>query len=122
MRLEAWRNAQDHGNYIAARLTGVLEPYRGNPWFWSDQYELHLQITGHAEAAARHVTRTISDKARILFHLDGGGRLVAASGLGPLGEIARDMRLAEMLVVQGASPDAAALADPAIKLKQLLRG
>ena len=122
IRLEAWRNAQDQGNYLAGHLTGEAGAYAGTPWFWSGQYDLHLQIAGLADGAVQTVTRVTGPDARILFHLDAAGRLIAASGLGPLSQVAREMRLAEMLVAQGVVVAAAALADPATKLKQLLRG
>ena len=58
--------------------------------------------------------------AFILFHLDAGGRLIAASGIGPGNTVARDIRLAEMMIAAGIHPDPAALAVPDIKLKTLL--
>jgi 3-phenylpropionate/trans-cinnamate dioxygenase ferredoxin reductase subunit len=55
-----------------------------------------------------------------LFHLDAGGRLVAASGIGKGNAVARDIRLAEMLIAKRARPRAEQLASPDIKLKALL--
>ena len=54
------------------------------------------------------------------FHLDAEGRLVAASGVGPIGKIAREIRLGEMLIAKRAHPDPAALASLGVKLKSLL--
>ena len=90
------------------------------PWFWSDQYELTLQISGLAEGTAATVRRDLEEGAFILFHLDGEGRLIAASGIGPGNAVARDIRLAEMLIAAGAKPDPLALASPEIRLKKLL--
>jgi 3-phenylpropionate/trans-cinnamate dioxygenase ferredoxin reductase subunit len=56
----------------------------------------------------------------MLFHLAADGRLVAASGLGPLGKIGREVRLAEMLIARSARPDRDALASPDVRLKSLL--
>ncbi|APG88359.1 NAD(P)/FAD-dependent oxidoreductase [Sinorhizobium americanum] len=120
VRLEAWRNAQDQGTLVAANLTGAGEPLTSVPWFWSDQYELTLQIAGLAEGAATTVRRDLTDGAFILFHLDGEGRLIAASGIGPGNAVARDIRLAEMLIAAGSRPDPAALSSPETKLKKLL--
>ncbi|MCG5481998.1 NAD(P)/FAD-dependent oxidoreductase [Sinorhizobium alkalisoli] len=119
VRLEAWRNAQEQGTLAAANLLGAAEPITAVPWFWSDQYELTLQIAGLADGAETTVRRDLGD-ARILFHLDGDGRLIAASGIGPGNAVARDIRLAEMLIAAGARPDPAALASPETKLKKLL--
>lgn len=120
VRLESWRNAQEQGAAAAAGMLGADEIYAAVPWFWSDQYDLTLQVAGLAEGAAHDVCRTLSANARIIFHLDAGGRLLAASGLGPGGAVARDIRLAEMLIARSARPEPGALADPAFKLKSLL--
>jgi 3-phenylpropionate/trans-cinnamate dioxygenase ferredoxin reductase component len=120
LRLEAWRNAQDQGNLAAANLLGAGEAMSSLPWFWSDQYDLTLQIAGLADGATQTVRRDMADGAFILFHLDHEGRLIAASGIGPGNAIARDIRLAEMIIGAGVRPDPAALAAPATKLKSLL--
>ena len=46
VRLEAWRNAQDQGRHAAINMLGGAETYAAVPWFWSDQYDMHLQIAG----------------------------------------------------------------------------
>jgi len=120
LRLEAWRNAQDQGNLAAANLLGAGEAMSSLPWFWSDQYDLTLQIAGLAEGASQTVRRDMADGAFILFHLDADGGLIAASGIGKGNAIARDIRLAEMIIAAGVRPDPAALAAPAMKLKSLL--
>ncbi|MDW5316370.1 NAD(P)/FAD-dependent oxidoreductase [Rhizobium sp. PL01] len=120
LRLEAWRNAQEQGLLAAANLLGAGETTTAIPWFWSDQYDLTLQIAGLADGAVQTVRREMADGAFILFHLDGGGRLIAASGIGHGNTIARDIRLAEMMIAAGVHPDPAALAAPATKLKSLL--
>lgn len=120
VRLESWRNAQEQGNVAAANMLGKEEAFDKVPWFWSDQYDLTLQVAGLSDGTASTVMRPLSGEAEILFHLDVEGRLLAASGLGPDGAVARDIRLAEMLIAKQAHPDPAALADPSIKLKSLL--
>ena len=120
LRLEAWRNAQDQGQLAAANLLGAEETITAIPWFWSDQYDLTLQIAGLADGAAQTVRREMAEGAFILFHLDAGGRLIAASGIGPGNTVARDIRLAEMMIAAGINPDPAALAAPDTKLKTLL--
>ncbi|MBX5039115.1 FAD-dependent oxidoreductase [Rhizobium lentis] len=120
VRLESWRNAHEQGALAAANMMGAQETSAAVPWFWSDQYDLTLQIAGLAEGAVTTVRRDLSTEAFILFHLGADGRLLAASGIGPGNAIARDIRLAEMLIAAGRHPDPAALAAPEIKLKQLL--
>ncbi|HWJ75660.1 MAG TPA: FAD-dependent oxidoreductase [Kaistia sp.] len=120
IRLEAWRNAQDQGNAVAKAMLGANERYEAVPWFWSDQYDLTLQIAGLSDLATRTVTRDLGEGARIDFHLAADGRLVSASGLGPNGRIARDVRLAEMLIARRARPPVMQLTDPGTKLKSLM--
>ena len=67
-----------------------------------------------------HLRRDLGAGAFILFHLDAGGRLIAASGIGPGNAVARDIRLAEMLIAARAHPDPDALTSSDIKLKSLL--
>jgi 3-phenylpropionate/trans-cinnamate dioxygenase ferredoxin reductase subunit len=122
LRLEAWRNAQDHGNAAASGMLGGTEPYAAVPWFWSDQYDITLQIAGLPDEGRETVTRDLGDGARLDFHLAADGRLVAASAVGPNGRIAKEVRLAEMLIAKRATPDRSALADASVKLKGLLAG
>ncbi len=120
VRLEAWRNAQEQGALAARNMLGANEPHAAVPWFWSDQYGLTLQIAGLSDEGRSIVRRDLDDGAFILFHLAEDGRLVAASGIGPGNAVARDIRLAEMLIAKRASPSAEALGSQAVKLKSLL--
>jgi 3-phenylpropionate/trans-cinnamate dioxygenase ferredoxin reductase subunit len=120
IRLEAWRNAQDQGAFVARAMLGASEPYAVVPWFWSDQHDLTLQIAGLVDEGTSTVVRDLGDSARLFFHLAADGRLVAASGVGPTGKVARDIRLAEMLIARRAVPEPGSLASPAVKLKALL--
>jgi hypothetical protein len=119
LRLEAWKNADVQGALAARNMLGANEPYREIPWFWSDQYELTLQIAGHPEHGTRAVERPV-EGGRLFFHLDEAGRLVGVSSLGPAA-IAKEAKLGQMMLERDASPDPALLADPKQKLKALLR-
>ena len=120
VRLESWRNAQEQGTLAAANMLGADTPVSAVPWFWSDQYDMVLQIAGLADGATTHLRRDLGEGAFILFHLDAEGRLIAASGIGPGNAVARDIRLAEMLIAARAHPDPAALIASNVKLKTLL--
>jgi len=120
IRLAAWRNAQDQGAFAARAMVGASEPYSAVPWFWSDQHDLTLQVAGLVDEGRTTVVRDLGDDARIYFHIADDGRLVAASGIGPTGKVARDIRLAEMLIARRAKPEPGSLASPAVKLKALL--
>lgn len=120
VRLEAWRNAQEQGSLAARNMLGAGLKLESVPWFWSDQYELGLQVAGLADEGVSTVRRELGDGAFILFHVAADGRLVAASGIGPGNAVARDIRLAEMLIARSACPDPAQLAAADVKLKALL--
>lgn len=122
MRLEAWRNATDQANVATGNMLGGAKPYLAVPWFWSDQYDLSLQIAGHPADGVTTVRRQIGEQAFVIFHLDGDGRLVGASGIGTGNTIARDVKLAEMLIARQAAPAAAQLMDASVQLKALLKG
>jgi len=120
VRLEAWRNAQEQGALAARNMLGAGEAHAAVPWFWSDQYGLSLQIAGLSDEGRSVVRRDLDDGAFILFHLAEDGRLVAASGIGPGNAVARDIRLAEMLIGKRAMPTPEALGSQTVKLKSLL--
>ncbi|WP_292151018.1 oxidoreductase C-terminal domain-containing protein, partial [Mesorhizobium sp.] len=120
VRLEAWRNAQEQGALAAKNMLGANEAHAAVPWFWSDQYGLTLQIAGLSDEGRSTVRRDLYDGAFILFHLAEDGRLVAASGIGPGNAVARDIRLAEMLIAKRATPAPEALGSQSVKLKSLL--
>lgn len=120
VRLEAWRNAQEQGTLAARNMLGAFEPHKAVPWFWSDQYDLGLQVAGLADEGTQTIRRDLADGTFILFHLDDDGRLVAASGIGPGNAVAKDIRLAEMLIARSVKPDPVQLAASDVKLKSLL--
>lgn len=120
VRLESWRNAQEQGTLAAANMLGEGNSISAVPWFWSDQYDLTLQIAGLPDDATTMLRRDLSDGAFILFHLDDAGRLLAVSGIGHGNAVARDIRLAEMLIAARAHPDPEALTASHVKLKSLL--
>ncbi|MFQ8431392.1 NAD(P)/FAD-dependent oxidoreductase [Amaricoccus sp. W119] len=120
VRLESWRSAQEQGGLAARNMLGAGETVSAVPWFWSDQYDLTLQIAGLADGAGSHVRREGKDGAFLIFHLAPDGRLLSASGIGPGNAVAKEIRLAEMLIARRATPDPQALADPGVNLKKLL--
>jgi 3-phenylpropionate/trans-cinnamate dioxygenase ferredoxin reductase subunit len=100
-------------------MLGASEAHAATPWFWSDQYEHQLQVSGEPVLAVSSVTRTL-DAGELNFYLGADGRLVGASGFGPVAAVAKDLKLARMLVERRAAVAPALLADPATPLKPLL--
>lgn len=56
MRLESVQNAIDMAEVVAANMLGADTPYHPQPWFWSDQYDVKLQIAG-LNAGYTHIVR-----------------------------------------------------------------
>jgi 3-phenylpropionate/trans-cinnamate dioxygenase ferredoxin reductase component len=121
LRLEAWRNAVDQANTVAQIINGNTSPFHVVPWFWSDQYDLGLQVSGLPHAAVSSVVRTRDDGAVVWFGLDQSGVLVSAAAIGEGTGIAKDIRLAERLIAAGATPAPHELSDPTSDLKQLVK-
>ncbi len=46
IRLESVQAAVDQAKTVAADILGAAQPYAAIPWFWSDQYDLKLQMVG----------------------------------------------------------------------------
>ena len=122
LRLEAWRSAQEQAATAVANMLGGQKAHVNIPWFWSDQYDLSLQIAGLGDMGPHTVVRQPAPEALLLFHLADDGTLMGASGIGPGNSIARDVKLAEMMIAKGMKPAPEALADSALQLKTLLKG
>ena len=57
IRLETFQNAQEQGMAAATAMVGKPVEYRRAPWFWSDQYDLNIQVVGCLPADARIIVR-----------------------------------------------------------------
>ena len=121
IRLEAWRNAQDQAVVAAHNMLGDDRAYDAVPWFWSDQYDLSLQVAGLPATAATEVVRSRPDGVDIRYGIDEAGRLVSVAAIGPGNAVAKDVRLAEMAIGKRVVADPVALADPTVNFKQFLR-
>lgn len=122
VRLESWHNARAQGEHAARVMLGDEATFSATPWFWSNQYELSLQVAGWPDANRPWLRRDVDEHTRLHFQLDEGQRLSAAGGLGPGNGVARDIKLVQMLISKDIRCDAAALQDPTVSLKSLLRG
>jgi NADPH-dependent 2,4-dienoyl-CoA reductase/sulfur reductase-like enzyme len=117
VRLENWRHAQEHGAAVGRNAAGGDAAYNPVPSYWSEQYDLYIQGMGWppAQPSAR-VRRKISDKATLLFELDGAS-IAHAIGINAQRDIATVRRLIERRI----AVDPAELADPTKQLNAMLR-
>ncbi|MGJ8564874.1 MAG: NAD(P)/FAD-dependent oxidoreductase [Alphaproteobacteria bacterium] len=72
IRIESVHNANEQGAIVAAALTDTKRPKLDAPWFWSDQYDLRLQIAGLNKGGEERIIRQEPDTGAIaIFHYDG---------------------------------------------------
>ncbi len=118
VRLESWANAQNQGIAAARAALGIDTDYADVPWFWSDQYDLNVQMLGVPERWSEPVIRgDMEAGAFTAFYLDGDmlDAVVAVNS-------ARDIAVARRLMERRIRVNAGRLADPGVKLQSLLKG
>ena len=115
LRLESVGNAIDMAEAVAANMLGVGRPYVPQPWFWSDQYDVKLQIAGLGAGHDRIVTRAGDGQHGGSVWYFQGSRLIAVDALND----ARAFMIGKRLIEAGRSPDPDAIAK-ATDLKALL--
>ena len=117
IRLESVQNAMEQGRIAARSMVGKREAYQNVPWFWSDQYDLKLQMVGLSQGYDQLVVRgdPATQRSFSAFYLR-EGRMIAADAVSRPAEF----MLAKKWVAEGAVLPAAALADEATPLKSLL--
>ncbi|WP_042267406.1 NAD(P)/FAD-dependent oxidoreductase [Paraburkholderia heleia] len=107
VRLESWANAQNQAIAAAKAVLGVKTPYAEIPWFWSDQYDVNLQILGDIPAGVAPVLRGSLEEKRASLFFVADGHLRGAIAI----NAARELKLARKWMGQGRAVDLAALAD-----------
>ncbi len=118
IRLESWENAQNQGIAAAKAMLGGETPYCEIPWFWSDQYDVNIQLVGLPTDFDRTVTRGARASGQFVEFYMKDGRIEGVAAINN----PRDIRFAKRLMQAGKLVDPAALADPTVKLQALLRG
>ena len=116
IRLESVDNAFEQARTAAANICGRVLAHDKTPWFWSDQYELKLQIVGLCQGYDQVILR--GDPASRAFSCCylRNGELIALDAVNH----ARDFMAARKLLAEHAKPDPARLADPALAIKDTL--
>ena len=117
IRLESVQNAIDQAETVAENILGAARPYCPMPWFWSDQYDVKLQIAGLNTGYDRVITRTGEKPGAISFWYYHTTTLLAV-------DAANDPRaymIGKRLIAAGISPAPATIADSQTDLKGLLR-
>jgi len=117
MRLESVPNATEQAKIVAAHLCGQVKPYNSLPWFWSDQYDLKLQIAGLSRGYDSLIIRgdIQSGRSFAAFYFK-ENRLLAVDAVNS----PREFAMTRMLLTKGKSFDKTKLSDPALALKEIV--
>lgn len=116
IRLESVPNASEQARVVAANICGKEAVHDGVPWFWSDQYDLKLQMVGINQGYEDVVIRgSMEDNNFSAFYLCDGVIISADTVNRP-----KDFMVAKKLVAGRVKADAATLADEAVELKSLI--
>jgi 3-phenylpropionate/trans-cinnamate dioxygenase ferredoxin reductase subunit len=115
IRLESVQNANEQAGAVAKSIASQLTPYHAVPWFWSEQYELRLQMAGVSLGYDTAVMRgDPSAKSFSVAYLK-RGQLIALDCV----NATRDYVQARKLIADGAMLELGALADSQIALKDV---
>lgn len=101
LRLENWRNAEDQADACARNMLGQNARFDQVPWFWSNQFDLTLQVAGLPALGASTVVETVGS-SRLFVTSDAMGSIVGVSGLGSVREIASPIRRFKDALMAGA--------------------
>jgi len=116
VRLESIQNAMDQAKTAAATLNGDPQPYHALPWFWSEQYDVKLQIAGLSQGYDNLVLRGDPETGRsfAVFYFK-GDRLLAVDAINRPGEF----MMGKKLLMAGTRVDKKRLADESIPVAEL---
>ncbi len=115
VRLESVQNAADQAQCVAAAIAGRPAPYKALPWFWTDQFDIKLQMAGISSAHDQVVMRGSAEARKFSVFYFRGGKLIAIDSINrPV-----DHMLGRRLIAAGAPVTAELAADENADLKKL---
>lgn len=117
IRLESVPHAIDHAETVAANICGAQKPYVATPWFWSDQFDVKLQIAGLNGSYDRVVVRRDRRPGVASHWYFRGETLLAVDAMND----ARSYMTGKRLIASGISPDPEVVKDAATDLGMLLK-
>lgn len=114
IRLESVPNAIDQAEIVARNMLGAEIAYEAKPWFWSDQYDIKLQIAGLNTGYEDVVIREAGAARSHWYYA--GEKLLAVDAMND----PRGYMVGKRLIEAGKTPSRAAISDPETELKTLL--
>ncbi len=116
-RLESVQNAIDQAEAVAENMMGAGKSYTPKPWFWSDQYDVKLQIAGLNIGYDSVVARRDPDSPAVSFWYYQGPTLLAVDAMND----PRNYMIGKRLIEAGKSPAPDVIANPETDMKALLK-
>lgn len=120
MRLESVPNAIEQGKAVASAICGTPKPYHQVPWFWSDQYDVKLQIAGVPTQIDSKVLRGDDSSNSFAWFYFTGDKLTGVTAINRPAEFMAGRMLIEKSLKGELSADPAKLADEDMKPKEWL--
>jgi 3-phenylpropionate/trans-cinnamate dioxygenase ferredoxin reductase component len=114
-RLESVHNAIEQGKLAAAAILGKPRPPEDCPWFWSDQYDLKLQIAGLNQGHDEIVVRGNPDERKFAVFYLRNGTLIAVDAVNSPPEFLASKKL----IMTGAKIAPDVLKDISINMKDI---
>jgi 3-phenylpropionate/trans-cinnamate dioxygenase ferredoxin reductase subunit len=115
LRLESVDNAVEQAKTAALNICGKPARHEHVPWFWSDQYDIKLQIAGLSQGYDRTVLRGDPAANRFALYYFAQGELIAVDAINS----PKDFMTGKKWIAERRHPDPQRLADPASDLKSL---
>jgi 3-phenylpropionate/trans-cinnamate dioxygenase ferredoxin reductase subunit len=115
VRLESVDNAVEQAKTAAANICGKPATHDHVPWFWSDQYDVKLQIAGLSEGYDQTVVRGDPGTGSFALYYMAGGELLAVDAINSM----RDFMNGKRWLAERKRPDPALLADTSVDLKTI---
>ncbi|MFT7460112.1 MAG: 3-phenylpropionate/trans-cinnamate dioxygenase ferredoxin reductase subunit [Planctomycetota bacterium] len=117
IRLESVQNATDQARVAAMTLCGKEKAYDALPWFWSDQYDLKLQIAGLSQGYDEVIIRGDRENSRSFaaFYLK-EGVVISVDAVNK----APEFMMGKRLISGKVKVDKARLADENVSMKELI--
>jgi 3-phenylpropionate/trans-cinnamate dioxygenase ferredoxin reductase subunit len=117
-RIETWSNAQNQGAAAArALLAAEPAPFAELPWYWSDQFEMKMQVVGLAAGDSEIIRGTPASGEKFALIQVRQGRAVGVACVNNTREFASLKKLLALPRL----PDAGALADPSTDLRKTIQ-
>nr|WP_283815191.1 FAD-dependent oxidoreductase [Bradyrhizobium sp. JYMT SZCCT0180] len=116
IRVETWANAQNQAISVAANMISEAKEYTDPPWFWTDQYDLNIQVAGDM-LDSDHIVRGDERSGRYSVIAMRGSEVVGALSV----NAAKEMAMLKRVIAANARPSRADLESPAYDLRAALK-